>query len=175
MEDDLQGRTTFGGRQPVVEDDLQWTITFSGRRPSVEVNLWWKTTFGGGRPSVEDNLPWKTFFGRKWPSVENVLRGKMTFGLRWPLLEDDLGGRWPAICAKHVAVWVTGQVQFSQADIINGNNRKVMIGEMHLMRKCFQPWRYWAERSRGPSRPQTMTVQTPSEQSSRSNFSNWGF
>ena len=38
------------------EDDLQWKTTFGGRRPSVEDNLWWKITFGERRTSEEDNL-----------------------------------------------------------------------------------------------------------------------
>ena len=36
MEDDLQWKTTFDGRQPSMEDDLQWKTTFNGRQPSSE-------------------------------------------------------------------------------------------------------------------------------------------
>ena len=36
-----------------MEDELQWKTTFGGRRPPVE------TTFGGRQPLVEDDLQWK--------------------------------------------------------------------------------------------------------------------
>ena len=39
-----------------VEDDLQWKTIFGRRQPLVEDNLWWKMTFGGRQPSVEDDL-----------------------------------------------------------------------------------------------------------------------
>ena len=32
-----------------MEDDLQWKTTFGGRQPSMEDNLQWKTTFGGSK------------------------------------------------------------------------------------------------------------------------------
>ena len=32
MEDDLQWKTTFDGRQPSIKDDLQWKTTHDGRR-----------------------------------------------------------------------------------------------------------------------------------------------
>ena len=41
------GKTTFGGRQPLVEDDLRWKMTCGVRRPAVEDDLQWKTTFAG--------------------------------------------------------------------------------------------------------------------------------
>ena len=41
------------GRRPSVEDNLQWKTTFGGRWLSVEDNFWWKTTFSGRRPWVE--------------------------------------------------------------------------------------------------------------------------
>ena len=41
---------TFGGRQTWVEDNLQWKTTLGGRRPLVE------DTLGGRQPSVEDDL-----------------------------------------------------------------------------------------------------------------------
>ena len=50
MEDDLQWKTTFGGRQSSVEHNLWWKRTFSGRQtfggrlPSVEGNFWWQMT-----------------------------------------------------------------------------------------------------------------------------------
>ena len=44
MEDDLWGRTIFGGRQPLTEDDFWWK-TFGGRRPLTEDDLCRKTTF----------------------------------------------------------------------------------------------------------------------------------
>ena len=56
VEDDLQRKTTFGGRRPLVEDDLWW------KTPLVEDGLQWKTTFGGRRPMVENDLQWKTNF-----------------------------------------------------------------------------------------------------------------
>ena len=91
MEDDLQWKTTFNGRQPSMEDDLRWKMTFSGRRPSMEDNLRWKTTFGGRQSSVEDNLRLKrTFSGRK-TLLEDNLRWKMTFSGRRPLMGDTLG------------------------------------------------------------------------------------
>ena len=71
MEDDLQWKTTLGGRRPLVEEDLQWKTPFGGRRPLVEDDLWWKMTFGGRRPSVEDDFPWKMPFGGRRPSVED--------------------------------------------------------------------------------------------------------
>ena len=46
-----------------VEDNLQWKTTFSGRRPLVEDDLPKKTTFSGRQPLVEDDLRWKTTFG----------------------------------------------------------------------------------------------------------------
>ena len=45
----------------MVEDNLQWKTTFGGRWPSVEDNL------RGRRPSVGDSLQWKTTFGGRWP------------------------------------------------------------------------------------------------------------
>ena len=58
VEDDLQLKTTFGGRWPSVEDDLRWKTSFGGRRPLVEDNIWWKKNFGGRQPSVEDDIRW---------------------------------------------------------------------------------------------------------------------
>ena len=64
VEDDLQWKTTFVGRQPSVDDDILWRTTFGGRQPLVEDNLWWKMTFGGIQPAMEDDLQWKiTFIG----------------------------------------------------------------------------------------------------------------
>ena len=45
MEDDLQWKTTFDGRQPLIED------SFGGRQPWMEDDHRWKTTFDGRRPS----------------------------------------------------------------------------------------------------------------------------
>ena len=56
MEDDLQWKTTFDGRQPLMEDDLQWKTTFNGRQPSMEDELRWKTTIHGRQPLMEDDL-----------------------------------------------------------------------------------------------------------------------
>ena len=53
MEDDLWGKTTYGGRQPLLKDDLGWKTTFSERRPVVEDDLQWKTTFSGRRPLLD--------------------------------------------------------------------------------------------------------------------------
>ena len=47
MEDDLQWKTTFSGRLPLVEDDLQWKMTCGGKQPEMEDDLQWKTTFAG--------------------------------------------------------------------------------------------------------------------------------
>ena len=47
MKDDLQWKTPFGGRQPLVEDDLRWNATFVGKRPTVEENIQWKMNFVG--------------------------------------------------------------------------------------------------------------------------------
>ena len=58
VEDNLQWKTTFGGRRPSEEDDLRWKTTFGGRRPSGEDDLGWKTTFSGRQHSLEDNLWW---------------------------------------------------------------------------------------------------------------------
>ena len=41
MDDNIQLKTTFGGRPPSVDDYFWWKTTFGGRQPS------WKTTFGG--------------------------------------------------------------------------------------------------------------------------------
>ena len=38
MEDDLQWKTTFYGRQPTIEDNLRWKTPFDVRRPSMEEN-----------------------------------------------------------------------------------------------------------------------------------------
>ena len=80
MDDNLQWKTIFGGRRPLVEDNLWWKTTFGGRQPSVEDDLRWKMTFSGRRPSVEDNFLWKiTFVGRQ-PLLEDDLWWKTTFG-----------------------------------------------------------------------------------------------
>ena len=62
MDEDLQWKTTFDGRPPLMKDNLRWKMTFDGRRPSMEDNLRWKTTFDGKRPSMEDDIRWKTTF-----------------------------------------------------------------------------------------------------------------
>ena len=99
----LRWKTTFGGRWPSVEDNLCWKMTFGERRPLGEENLQWKTTFGERRPSVEDDLRWKTTLGGSQPLVEDDLRRKPTFGGRGPWVEDDLlwnmtfGRRWPLV------------------------------------------------------------------------------
>ena len=36
MEDNLQWKTNFDGRQPLMEDTLRWKTTFGGRQPSLE-------------------------------------------------------------------------------------------------------------------------------------------
>ena len=74
LEDNLQWKTTFGGRRLSGEDNLWWKTTFIGRRPLVEDDLWWKTTFGGGQPLVEDNLGWRRTFGGRRPLVEDDLQ-----------------------------------------------------------------------------------------------------
>ena len=77
VEDNLQWKTSIGGRRPSMEDDLQWEddiqweTTFCGRQPSMEDDLRWKTTFGGRRPSVEDDLWWNTTFGGRQAMVED--------------------------------------------------------------------------------------------------------
>ena len=60
MEDDLQGKTTFDGRQYLMEDDLPWKTTFAGRQPSMKDELRWKATFDGKQPTMENNQRWKT-------------------------------------------------------------------------------------------------------------------
>ena len=81
MEDNLQWKTTFGGRQPSVEDNLRWRMTCYGRQPSLEDNLWWEMTFDGRQPL------WETTFGGRQPLVEANLWRKTTFGGRWPLVK----------------------------------------------------------------------------------------
>ena len=71
MEDDLQWKTNFGGRRPLMEGELRWKTTFGGRQPSVEDNFQGKMTFGGRRPSVEDDLWWKTTCSGRRPSAED--------------------------------------------------------------------------------------------------------
>ena len=60
-----------------MEDNLQWKTNFVGRQPSVEDNLWWKTTFGEGRPLLEDDLRWKTTFSGRQPLLDPCM---------WPTL-----------------------------------------------------------------------------------------
>ena len=58
MEDNLQLKTTFGGRRSSMEDNLRRKRTFCRRQPLVEEDLRWKTNFRGRRTLVEDNLQW---------------------------------------------------------------------------------------------------------------------
>ena len=81
VEDNLQWKTTFGGRWPLMED------TFGGRQTSVEDDLWGKTTFGGRQPLLKDDLRWKTTFSERRPVVEDDLQWKTTFSGRRPLLD----------------------------------------------------------------------------------------
>ena len=67
MEDDLQWKTYFDGRQPAMEDNPQW----KGRRASMEDNLQWKTTFDGRQR-------WKMIFNGRQSSIEDNLQLKMT-------------------------------------------------------------------------------------------------
>ena len=47
MEDDLQWKTTFNGKQPLIEDDICRKTAFNGRQNLVEDDLCRKTTFDG--------------------------------------------------------------------------------------------------------------------------------
>ena len=69
VEDDLQWKTTFGGKQTSVEENLRWRTPFGERQPLVEDDLWLKTTFGGRHPSAEDDLWWQKTFGGARPSA----------------------------------------------------------------------------------------------------------
>ena len=47
------GKTTFGGRQPLLEENLWWKTTIVERRPSVVDDLRWKMTLSGRQPSLD--------------------------------------------------------------------------------------------------------------------------
>ena len=54
---DLQWKTAFDGRWPLVEDDVWWKATCDGRWPLMEEDLWYMT----------DNLDW-------WKTIEFIYR-----------------------------------------------------------------------------------------------------
>ena len=62
MEDDLQWKTTFNGRQPSTEGDLQQKTTLNRRLPPMGDDLKQKTT-------IEDKLQQKMKFSRRQPST----------------------------------------------------------------------------------------------------------
>ena len=75
MEDDLQWKMTFSGRQPLVEDDLLWKNDLPFEDDLLwEDDLRWKTAFGGRRPSVDDDLHWKTTFVGSLHAVYSALQ-----------------------------------------------------------------------------------------------------
>ena len=82
MEDDLQWKTTFDGRQLSMEDDLRLKMTFDGRQPLMEDNLRWKTTFDGRQPLMEGNIWWKTTFDGRRPLCSSSIFHSVLFELR---------------------------------------------------------------------------------------------
>ena len=58
IEDDLQGKTPFDRGRLLRKDDLQWRTFFYGRDPLMEVkdNLQYKMTFEGRQSTMDEDL-----------------------------------------------------------------------------------------------------------------------
>ena len=68
-----------------MEDNLQWKTTFNGKQPPIEENLQWKTNSSGRRPPIEDQLHLKG-------NIKNIYTANPSpmchRGESWEILEE---------------------------------------------------------------------------------------